>query len=82
LCREYGKGILEIHKDAVRPGQRVVIVDDLIATGGTTQAMIKLIEQLGGVVVKLCFMIELKDLKGRDKLKGYSVSSLVSYEDD
>lgn len=79
---EYGKGILEIHKDAVRPGQRVVIVDDLIATGGTTQAMIKLIEQLGGVVVKLCFMIELKDLKGRDKLKGYSVSSLVSYEDD
>ncbi|WP_276980189.1 adenine phosphoribosyltransferase [Johnsonella ignava] len=79
---EYGKGILEIHKDAVSPGQRVVIVDDLIATGGTTQAMIKLIEQLGGVVVKLCFMIELKDLKGRDKLKGYSVSSLVSYEDD
>ncbi len=77
---EYGTGVMEIHKDAIKPGQRVVIVDDLIATGGTTEAMVKLVEKLGGVVVKLCFMIELKGLHGRDKLKGYDVASLVSYE--
>jgi adenine phosphoribosyltransferase len=79
---EYGKAVIEIHKDAVKPGQKVVIVDDLIATGGTTQAMVKLIEKLGGVVVKLCFMIELKGLRGRDKLKGYNISSLVSYDEN
>ena len=79
---EYGKAVIEIHKDAVKPGQKVVIVDELIATGGTTQAMVKLIEKLGGVVVKLCFMIELKGLRGRDKLKGYNISSLVSYDEN
>ena len=79
---EYGKAVIEIHKDAVKPGQKVVIVDDLIATRGTTQAMVKLIEKLGGVVVKLCFMIELKGLRGRDKLKGYNISSLVSYDEN
>ena len=77
---EYGKAKLEIHKDAIKKGQKVVIVDDLIATGGTTKAMIDLIEKLGGEVVKLVFIIELKGLKGRDKIKGYDVTSLVSYE--
>lgn len=77
---EYGSAVIEMHKDAVKPGQKVVIVDDLIATGGTTEAMVKLIEKLGGEVVKLCFIIELKGLKGRDKLKGYDVCSLIAYE--
>ena len=77
---EYGKAKLEIHKDAIKKGQKVVIVDDLIATGGTTKAMVDLIEKLGGEVVKLMFIIELKGLKGRDKIKGYDATSLVSYE--
>ncbi|MDO4788427.1 MAG: adenine phosphoribosyltransferase [Johnsonella sp.] len=77
---EYGSAVIEMHKDAIRPGQRVVIVDDLIATGGTTKAMVDLIEKLGGEVIKLCFIIELKGLKGRDKLQGYDISSLISYE--
>ena len=77
---EYGKAKLEIHKDAIKKGQKVVIVDDLIATGGTTKAMIELVEKLGGEVVKLIFIIELKGLKGRDKIKGYDATSLVSYE--
>ena len=76
---EYGTATLEMHKDSIRPGQKVVIVDDLIATGGTTEAMIKMIEQLGGKVVKICFVIELAGLKGRDKLNGYDVESLISY---
>jgi len=76
---EYGKAVLEIHKDAISPGEKVVIVDDLIATGGTTQAIIKLVEALGGIVVKICFVMELAGLKGREKLKGYSVESLISY---
>ena len=77
---EYGHATIEIHKDAIKPGQRVVIVDDLIATGGTTEAMVRLIEKLGGEVVKMLFVIELKGLHGREKLKGYPVFSLVSYE--
>ena len=77
---EYGEATLEIHKDAIKAGQRVLIVDDLIATGGTTQAMIKLVEKLGGEVVGLSFLIELIDLKGRDKLQGYDVYSSVVYE--
>ncbi len=77
---EYGTAAIEIHKDSVKPGQRVVIIDDLIATGGTTEAAIKLVERLGGVVVKICFVIELKGLNGRDVLKGYDVESLVAYE--
>lgn len=77
---EYGTAEIEIHKDAIRPGQKVVIVDDLIATGGTTEAIISLIEQLGGQVVKICFVMELAGLKGRDKLAGYSVDSAIVYE--
>ncbi len=77
---EYGTGIIEIHKDAIVPGQKVVIVDDLIATGGTTEAMIKLIESLGGEVVKICFVMELAGLKGRERLAGYNVSSAITYE--
>lgn len=77
---EYGTAELEIHKDAIKPGQKVVIVDDLIATGGTTEAIIKLIERLGGQVVKICFVMELAGLCGRDRLKGYDVGSVITYE--
>ena len=77
---EYGTAEIEIHKDAIRPGQKVVIVDDLIATGGTTVAIIKLIEQLGGQVIKICFVMELAGLKGREKLKDYAVDSAIVYE--
>lgn len=76
---EYGTDVLEVHKDAIKPGQRVAIVDDLLATGGTMQSVVKLIEQLGGEVVSLDFVIELTDLKGREKLKKYDVMSLVEY---
>lgn len=77
---EYGKATIEIHKDAIKKGQKVVIVDDLIATGGTTEAIIKLIEQLGGEVVKIAFFIELEGLKGRERLAGYKVDSVIKYE--
>lgn len=77
---EYGSAEIEIHQDAIKPGQKVVIVDDLIATGGTTEAMIKLIERLGGEVVKICFVMELAGLQGREKLKGYQVDSAIIYE--
>lgn len=77
---EYGSAVIEMHKDAIKPGQKVVIVDDLIATGGTTEAIIKLIEQLGGEVVKICFVMELAGLNGREKLSGYNVDSLITYE--
>ena len=77
---EYGSAVIEIHKDAIKPGQRVVIVDDLIATGGTIEAIIKLIEGLGGEVVKICFVIELAGLMGREKLSGYDVDSIITYE--
>lgn len=77
---EYGTETIEIHKDAIHPGQKVVIVDDLIATGGTTEAMIRLVERLGGEVVKILFVLELKGLNGREKLGNYRISSLVSYE--
>ena len=77
---EYGKAEIEIHKDAIKPGQKVVVVDDLIATGGTTEAIVSLVEQLGGKVVKLCFVMELAGLKGRDRLKGYDVESAIIYE--
>ena len=72
---EYGQATIEMHKDAIRPGQKVIIVDDLIATGGTTEAIVKLIEQLGGQVVKICFVMELKGLNGREHLKGYDAVS-------
>lgn len=77
---EYGSATIEIHKDAIKPGDKVVLVDDLIATGGTMEAAAKLIEELGGEVVKMIFLIELVDLSGRDKLSKYCVESVVSYE--
>ena len=76
---EYGSDEIQIHKDAIKPGQRVAIVDDLLATGGTVEAVTKLVEQAGGVVASIDFVTELTDLKGRDKLKGYDVMSLVEY---
>ncbi|MCI8550372.1 MAG: adenine phosphoribosyltransferase [Lachnospiraceae bacterium] len=77
---EYGSAVIEMHKDAIKPGQKVVIIDDLIATGGTIEAIIKLVESLGGQVVKVSFVMELGGLKGRDKLSGYDVSSVICYE--
>lgn len=79
---EYGTDILEIHRDAIKPGQRVAIVDDLLATGGTTAAAVKLIEKLGGQVVCLEFLIELTFLNGRNKLEGYDVQTLVQYDSE
>ena len=76
---EYGMDSLEIHKDSIMPGQKVLIVDDLLATGGTMFAAAKLVEKLGGEVVGLGFLIELEDLNGRDKLSNYKVESLVKY---
>ena len=77
---EYGSDALEIHTDAVRPGQRVLIVDDLLATGGTAAAAAALVERLGGVVAGLLFIVELDFLAGRSKLEGYAVSSLLQYD--
>ena len=77
---EYGEATLEIHTDSIKKGQKVVIIDDLIATGGTTDAMIKLVERLGGEIIKICFIIELAGLDGRKALKGYDVESLIIYE--
>lgn len=77
---EYGEDQLQIHKDAIKPGQRVAIVDDLLATGGTVEGVAKLIEQAGGEVTSLGFVIELTELNGKDKLKGYDVLSLVKYD--
>ncbi len=77
---EYGTAEIEIHADAVKKGQKVVIIDDLMATGGTMEACIKLVEALGGEVVKIICLIELVDLKGRELLKNYDVASIVEYE--
>lgn len=77
---EYGKNILEIHKDALKKGDRVAIVDDLLATGGTVLAVAKLIESLGSEVVAMEFLIELMDLKGREKLGAYQINSLIKYD--
>ncbi len=76
---EYGTDTLEIHEDAIKPGQRVIIVDDLLATGGTSTANIELIEKLGGEVAGIIYFIELEFLKGRDVLKGYNVESVVKF---
>jgi adenine phosphoribosyltransferase len=76
---EYGSATLEMHMDAIKPGQKVVIVDDLIATGGTIEAITKLVERLGGKVVKIIFLMELEGLNGREKLKAYNVDSVVKY---
>lgn len=77
---EYGTATIEMHKDAIKPGQKVVLVDDLIATGGTMKAAAELVEKLGGEVVKMVFLMELAGLNGRAALQGYEVSSVVSYE--
>ncbi len=76
---EYGKDAVEIHKDAIDPGNKVLIVDDLLATGGTSQATAKMIEKIGGIVVGFAFLIELEFLKGRDKIKGYNIFSMITY---
>ncbi|GGH68520.1 adenine phosphoribosyltransferase [Compostibacillus humi] len=76
---EYGRNVLTIHKDAIKPGQRVLVTDDLLATGGTIEATIKLVEELGGIVVGCAFLVELSYLDGMDKLKGYDVLTLMSY---
>lgn len=76
---EYGKDVLEIHEDAIQPGQRVLIVDDLLATGGTMESNIKLVEKLGGEVAGLVFFIELTFLNGRKKLHGYKISSILEF---
>lgn len=77
---EYGVDVLEIHKDAIKKGQKVAIVDDLLATGGTVEAVAKLVEKVGAEVVALDFAIELTELRGRDKLEGYEIMSLVQYD--
>ena len=77
---EYGKAEIEIHTDSIKPEQKVVLVDDLIATGGTIEAAIKLIERLGGEVVDCLFLVELAGLKGRERLSNYNVDSVVAYE--
>lgn len=77
---EYGTATIEIHKEAIQPGQKVVIIDDLIATGGTTEAIIKMVEELGGEVVKIVFLMELAGLKGRERLSGYDIDSAIIYE--
>ena len=76
---EYGTDSLEIHRDAIQPGQRVVIVDDLIATGGTARAVADIVKQMGGTVVALAFLVELEFLKGRDRLPDYEVVSILKY---
>jgi len=77
---EYGRDVLAIHEDAIRPGQRVLAVDDLLATGGTMAATLRLVERLGGKVVGAAFLIELGFLAGRERLKGYTLESLITYE--
>ena len=77
---EYGTATVEMHKDSIKPGQKVVIVDDLIATGGTIEASIAMVEALGGQVVKVIFLMELAGLKGRERLAGYDVASVIRYE--
>jgi len=79
---EYGTDSIEIHSDAITPGENVLLQDDLLATGGTAKAAVNLIEKLGGKVVQLSFIIELSFLKGREKLKGYDVRSLINYSSE
>ena len=77
---EYGSAEIEMHKDSIKPGQKVVLIDDLIATGGTIEAAAKLVESLGGEVVRIIFLMELAGLKGREKLKNYDERSVIRYE--
>jgi adenine phosphoribosyltransferase len=76
---EYGTNTLEVHRDAIRPGQRVLIVDDLLATGGTVRGTIDLVEQLGGEIVGLAFLVELGFLNGRERLDGFRINSVIGY---
>ena len=76
---EYGSAVIEMHKDSIKPGQKVVIIDDLMATGGTIEAIVKLVEGLGGEVVKIAFLMELEGLEGRKKLEGYDVDTVIAY---
>ena len=76
---EYGTATIEMHKDSIKPGQKVVIIDDLIATGGTIEAITKLVEELGATVVKIVFLMELEGLNGRQKLEGYDVDAVIRY---
>ena len=76
---EYGSNKLCLHRDSIKPGQKVLVVDDLLATGGTVEATIKLVEELGGVVAGLAFLIELVDLKGREKLSKYPMIALMQF---
>lgn len=76
---EYGTNEVQIHADSIKPGENVIIVDDLLATGGTVEATVKLVEKLGGHVAGIAFLIELEALKGRDKLEGYNIFSLMKY---
>ena len=77
---EYGSATIEMHKDSIKPGQKVVIIDDLIATGGTVEACAKMIERLGGEVTRIVFLMELAGLKGREKLAKYDVKSVIRYD--
>ncbi|WP_288599094.1 adenine phosphoribosyltransferase [uncultured Limosilactobacillus sp.] len=77
---EYGSATLQMENDSIKPGQRVLVVDDLLATGGTISATIDMVEQMGGIVVGCAFLIDLKDLNGREKLKGYDVKTLMEFE--
>lgn len=77
---EYGKDALELHKDAILPGEKIVVIDDLLATGGTAEAGCKLIEETGGEIIKVLFLVELPELNGRKKLAGYDLDSIVSFE--
>lgn len=77
---EYGKATLEIHKDAIKKGDKIVIIDDLIATGGTMEAIIKLVERLEGEVVKIVCLIDLPELAGKEKLKKYNIDTVISFE--
>jgi adenine phosphoribosyltransferase len=79
---EYGTDAIEIHKDAIEPGESILLHDDLLATGGTAKAAVNLIEKLGGKIVQVSFIIELSFLKGRERLKGYDVRSLVDYDEE
>jgi adenine phosphoribosyltransferase len=77
---EYGTNTLEIHEDGVEPGQRVLVIDDLLATGGSARAAVNLVEQLGGKIIGVAFLVELDFLHGREKLEGYDVKSLIHYD--
>jgi len=77
---EYGEDALEMHLDTIQPGERIIVVDDLLATGGTAEAGCRLIEQAGGIIVKVLFLVELPDLNGRKKLEGYNLDTVIRFE--